>query len=58
MSNLHKSGELIEHLRKSGKSTETVYAYAFGMAWAWLSDKQREQVLKSAEKMAKESEQN
>ena len=54
MSNINKSSELIENLKASGKSNDTVYAYAFGMAWAWLTDKQREQVLQSAEKMAKE----
>ena len=54
MSNINKSSELIENLKASGKSNDTVYAYAFGMAWAYLSEKGREEVLKSAEKMAKE----
>lgn len=59
MSNINKSSELIANLKKSksvGKGME--YPYAFGMAWAWLSEKQRQEILDTAEKMAKESEKN
>jgi hypothetical protein len=54
MSNINQTGELIANLKLAGQKNDTVYAYAFGMAWAYLSEKGREEVLKSAEKMAKE----
>ena len=56
MSNINKTDELIANLKKAGQKTDSVYAYAFGMAWAWLDEKGREKLLKSAEKMAKEME--
>mgnify|MGYP006294125865 CR=1 FL=1 len=58
MSNINKNDELIANLKKAGWKNDTVYAYAFGMAWAWLSEKERQQVLDSAEKMAQEKENN
>lgn len=54
MSNINKTDELIANLKKAGQKNDSVYAYAFGMAWAWLSETQRQKVLDSAEKMAKE----
>ena len=54
MSNINQTGELIANLKLAGQKNDTVYAYAFGMAWAYLGEKGREEVLKSAEKMAKE----
>ncbi len=58
MSNIDKNLEVIENLRKSGKKNDIVYAYAFGMAWAYLTDEARSQIIKSAENLAKESEKN
>ena len=59
MSNITKSSELIANLKKSKSvGNGMAYPYAFGLAWACLSDKQRQSVLDLAEKMAKESEQN
>lgn len=58
MSNIDRNLEVIENLRKSGKKNDIVYAYAFGMAWAWLTDEARAQVIKTAENLAKESEKN
>jgi len=54
MSNIGKSSELIANLKKSGQGRDVVYAYAFGMAWAYLTEKQRQIILDTAEKMAKE----
>ncbi len=51
-----KSQEVIVNLRKSGLSEPAVYAYAFGMAWAWLSDESRERIMNSAEVMAEQKE--
>jgi len=56
MSNILKTNELLENLIKSGKANKnTKYAYAFGWVWAMLDEKQRQQVLDSAEKMVKEN---
>ena len=55
MENLSNNGlEVIESLRKAGKKNDIVYAYAFGMAWAYLTDEARIQILKLVEKMANE----
>ena len=56
MSNsIDKNLEVIENLRSAGKSENVVYAYAFGMAWAWLTDEARLQILKATLDMVKES---
>jgi hypothetical protein len=54
LSNINKTNELIENLKKAGQKNNIVYAYAFGMAWSRLSDEARANILKSAEKMANE----
>lgn len=54
MSNILKTNELMENLVKSGLAKEsTKYAYAFGMAWANLTEKQRQAILDTAEKAVK-----
>lgn len=58
MSNIGKTGELIANLKKSGIDYKVAHAYAFGMAWAYLTEKQRQIILDTAERMAKESEKN
>ena len=56
MSNILKTNELMENLVKSGLAKEnTKYAYAFGMAWANLTEKQRQHILDTAEKAVKEN---
>ena len=55
MSNILKTDELLANLVKSGLAKDsTKYAYAFGMAWANLTEQQRQQLLDTAEKNAKE----
>jgi len=59
LSNINKSDELIANLRKSKSvGRDVAYPYAFGMAWAHLTEKQRQTILDTAERMAKESESN
>lgn len=55
LSNSDRYQEVIENLKKAGKTQDIVYAYAFGMAWAYLSDNARSKVMKAAEQMAKEN---
>jgi len=55
LSNSDRYQEVIDNLKQAGKTQDIVYAYAFGMVWAYLSDKAREQIIKSAEQMAKEN---
>ena len=56
MSNILKTDELLANLVKSGLAKEnTKYAYAFGMAWANLTEQQRQAILNTAEKAVKEN---
>ena len=60
MSNtINRSHEVIANLKKahSGKS-DIAYAYAFGYAWAFLSEKERTKLLEMAEQKANEKEEN
>ena len=56
MSNILKTDELLANLVKSGLAKDsTKYAYAFGMAWANLTEQQRQAILNTAEKAVKEN---
>jgi hypothetical protein len=60
MSNtINRSSEVIVNLKKAndGKS-DMAYAYAFGYAWAMLSEKERVKLLELAETKATEKENN
>lgn len=60
MSNtINRSSEVIANLKKahSGKS-DIAYAYAFGYAWAMLTEKERTVLLTMAETKATEKENN
>lgn len=58
MSNFDNHHAVIANLKKAGKSQDVVYPYAFGMVWAWLSEKARAEIIKATEKMVEESEKN
>jgi hypothetical protein len=53
LSNIGRTGELIANLKKSGIRQELAHAYAFGLVWAMLTEKQMEQALDFAERKAK-----
>jgi hypothetical protein len=52
--NLYKSGDVIANLKK-GLGDVAAYPYAFGYAWALLTEKQRKELIKIAEEKAKEA---
>jgi len=56
-SNINRSNEIIKNLQLANDQIESHYAYpyAFGWAWAMLTDEQRDQMLKLAEQKAKEN---
>ena len=56
---INRSSEVIANLKKAnnGKS-DMAYAYAFGYAWAMLSEKDRIKMLELAETKATEKENN
>mgnify|MGYP007043780807 FL=1 len=58
-STINRSSEVVANLKKahSGKS-DIAYAYAFGYAWAMLSEKERVKLLELAETKATEKENN
>ena len=58
-SNINRSGEVMDNLKKAhnGKS-DIAYAYAFGYAWALLTETERTVLLTMAEKKATEKEKN
>ena len=58
-SNINRSGEVLDNLKKahSGKS-DIAYAYAFGYAWALLSEAERTKLLEIAQVKVNEKEEN
>jgi hypothetical protein len=58
-STINRSSEVVANLKKahSGKS-DIAYAYAFGYAWAMLSENDRIKMLELAETKATEKEKN
>jgi hypothetical protein len=56
---INRSSEVVANLKKahSGKS-DIAYAYAFGYAWAMLSENDRIKLLEMAETKATEKEKN
>lgn len=56
---INRSGEVIANLKKahSGKS-DIAYAYAFGYAWAMLSETERVKLLEIAQVKVNEKENN
>jgi hypothetical protein len=60
MSNtINRSSEVIANLKKANKGqSDMAYAYAFGYAWAMLSEKERNRMLELAEQKANEKEEN
>jgi hypothetical protein len=58
-SNINRSNEVIDNLKKahSGKS-DIAYAYAFGYAWALLSETDRNKMLEIAQVKVNEKEEN
>ena len=56
---INRSHEVIANLKKAhyGKS-DMAYAYAFGYAWAMLTEKERARLLEIAEGKANEKENN
>lgn len=58
-STINRSSEVVANLKKahSGKS-DIAYAYAFGYAWAMLSENDRIKLLEMAETKAIEKEKN
>lgn len=54
-SNINASGQVLANLRESGKSYDIVSAYAFGLAWAYLTEQTRDEVIKASERILKES---
>ena len=58
-STINRSSEVVANLKKahSGKS-DIAYAYAFGYAWAMLSENDRIKLLEMAETKATEKENN
>jgi hypothetical protein len=58
-STINRSSEVVANLKKahSGKS-DIAYAYAFGYAWAMLSENDRIKLLEMAETKATEKEKN
>jgi hypothetical protein len=58
-SNINRSNEVIQNLKlaHNGKS-DIAYAYAFGYAWAFLSENERTKLLEMAERKANEKENN
>jgi len=57
MSTMLQSAKVIENLRKVMDS-DAVYPYAFGYAWAMLSEQSRKEILKMAEVKANKKEGN
>ena len=57
-SNINRSHEVIENLRVAKGENSTAYAYAFGWAWAMLSETNRTKMLKLAQEMANEKDNN
>lgn len=57
---IYASGQVLENIRKSNNELATLnpVAYAFGLAWGRLTEKQRKEILEYTEKMAQESESN
>lgn len=51
MSEKASSNDVIDNLRNAGLSPENVYAYAFGLCWGWLSETDREAIIKVTLKM-------
>ena len=60
MSNtINRSSEVIVNLKKANNGdSDMAYAYAFGYAWALLSEKDRNKMLTLAEQKANEKENN
>jgi hypothetical protein len=56
-SNINRSREVIENLKlvKKDVASNHPHAYAFGWAWAMLTETQRDEMLKLAEQKAKEN---
>lgn len=57
MSTMIQSGKVIEDLRKVMDS-DAVYPYAFGYAWAMLSEQSRKEIIKMAAAKANKKEAN
>ena len=57
MTNINRSSEVIQNLRKSTKNIESryPYEYAFGTCWAMLTEEQRDYVITLTEEKAKEN---
>lgn len=53
MSTIYKSGEVIDNLRLA-MDRDSAYPFAFGYAWALLSEKARKEIIKMAEAKANE----
>lgn len=57
---IYASGQVLENIKNSNNELATLNptAYAFGLCWSFLTEKQRKEILEYTEKMAKESESN
>lgn len=56
---INRSSEVIVNLKKANDGqSDMAYAYAFGYAWAMLSEKERVKLLELAETKATEKEEN
>jgi hypothetical protein len=55
LSNINRTNEVLENLRNAGKPRDVVAPYAFGLAWAYLTEKARDEVIKASERILKES---
>lgn len=55
---IYASGQVLENIKNSNNELATLNptAYAFGLCWSFLTEKQRKEILAHTEKMAKESE--
>lgn len=55
---INRSHEVIENLKIAKGESRYAYAFAFGMAWALLSETNRKQMLRVAQEKANEKENN
>ena len=55
MTNITRSHEVIENFKLARNETKTThtYPYAFGLAWAMLTEEKRDEMLKLSEVKAK-----
>ena len=58
-SNINRSGEVIQNLKTAlDGNSNYAYSYAFGYAWAMLTEKERTKLLELAERKANEAKEN